>query len=412
MSVIKGDFLGFTFNGVHSSDLGLIRVSDGSRYNENLYPTIQDKTVQVPGGDGTYYFGSFYTQRTFNISVVFDNLSEDQFIRIKQVFGDKEVHDLIFDETPYKVYKAKITGTPNLKYVCFDKGVNRLDRDYQQNIEILNKKILYGVGAKLPSGRIYKGEGQLNFVSYSPFARSRFKYIDDYILKNIPEWGSLDTPSAEDVHENLYDWIDTIKLKRIEYTKDLDNIPRQIDLGEDIGVAVYNPGDFPVDFELTFASVNNSFYGAKINSTKSKDFNGYLILDSFNFKQQDQGIRVNTKLNLIEGVRYNEEKTEYKKVKNIKDQNPRAKHWYWLNKELNPPKFVPASSTIPVKGREYYIRIPYFEATGTIYNEYIKEGDFFKIPITEDLIWLPISSLTGTGLIGCMPYIKYNYLFY
>jgi len=40
MSVIKGDFLGFTFNGVHSSELGLTRVSDGSRYNENLYPTI------------------------------------------------------------------------------------------------------------------------------------------------------------------------------------------------------------------------------------------------------------------------------------------------------------------------------------------------------------------------------------
>jgi hypothetical protein len=59
----KGDYMGFTYNGKHSSELGIVRVSDGSRFNENLLPTMQDKTVQVPGGDGTYYFGSYYTQR-------------------------------------------------------------------------------------------------------------------------------------------------------------------------------------------------------------------------------------------------------------------------------------------------------------------------------------------------------------
>jgi hypothetical protein len=63
MSAFSGSFLGFTYNGKHSSELGIVRVSDGSRFNENLLPTIQDKTVPVPGGDGTYYFGSYYTQR-------------------------------------------------------------------------------------------------------------------------------------------------------------------------------------------------------------------------------------------------------------------------------------------------------------------------------------------------------------
>jgi hypothetical protein len=41
----NSDYIGFTFNGVHSSDLGIMRVSDGSRYNDSLLPTIQDKTV-------------------------------------------------------------------------------------------------------------------------------------------------------------------------------------------------------------------------------------------------------------------------------------------------------------------------------------------------------------------------------
>ena len=55
---LSGDFIGFTFNNIHSSDMGIIRTSDGSRFNENLLPTFADKTVQVPGGDGIYYFNS------------------------------------------------------------------------------------------------------------------------------------------------------------------------------------------------------------------------------------------------------------------------------------------------------------------------------------------------------------------
>jgi hypothetical protein len=34
------DYVGFTFNGRHSSSLGIVRISDGSRFNENLLPTI------------------------------------------------------------------------------------------------------------------------------------------------------------------------------------------------------------------------------------------------------------------------------------------------------------------------------------------------------------------------------------
>ena len=60
-TIRRADYIGFYFNGYHSSELGIVRVSDGSRFNENLLPTIQDKTVQIPGGDGMYHFGSYYT---------------------------------------------------------------------------------------------------------------------------------------------------------------------------------------------------------------------------------------------------------------------------------------------------------------------------------------------------------------
>ena len=164
MGVLKGDYIGFSYNGVHSSDLGIVRTSDGSRFNENLLPTMQDKTVQVPGGDGTYYFGSYYTQRQFSVSFAFDSLTEEQIAQIKQVFGDKQIHDLIFDEVPYKVYSAKVTGTATIKYIPFAEGA---------------------------TNRIYKGEGTIQFTCYYPFARCRFKTRQEYEAincLNIDEW--------------------------------------------------------------------------------------------------------------------------------------------------------------------------------------------------------------------------------
>jgi hypothetical protein len=57
-------FIGFTYNGKHSiDDFGIYRTSDGSRYNHNLIPQLNDKTADVPGGHGQYYFSSTYKNR-------------------------------------------------------------------------------------------------------------------------------------------------------------------------------------------------------------------------------------------------------------------------------------------------------------------------------------------------------------
>ena len=171
MSVLKGDYIGFSFGKkadgtpMHSSDLGIVRTSNGSRFDENLLPTMQDKTVPVPGGDGTYYFGSYYTQRQFSVSFAFDSLTEEQVATLKSHFGDKKIHDLIFDERPYKVYRAKVTGSATLKYIPFSEGA---------------------------TNRLYKGEGTLQFTCYEPFARCAFTNKTYNELKtqytNIDEW--------------------------------------------------------------------------------------------------------------------------------------------------------------------------------------------------------------------------------
>ena len=115
-----GDFTGFSFGGVHSSDMGITRVSGGDRYEEKLHPEVSDRTAEVPGLDGVYYFGSEHRERVFDITLGFDSLTEEQFRRLRTIFSTKEVKELIFDERPYKKYMAKIESPVELSFVCFD----------------------------------------------------------------------------------------------------------------------------------------------------------------------------------------------------------------------------------------------------------------------------------------------------
>lgn len=252
------DFIGFTFNGKHSSELGIVRTSDGSRFNENLLPVISDKTVQAPGADETYYFGSYYTHQVFDIPFAFDNLTEQKFAELKRWLGDKKIHDLVFDERPYKIYSAKITGSATIKHIPFSEG---------------------------ETNRVYKGEGSVQFTAFKPFARSAFKYLDqanDIQLKHKNEWkdasGILET-------QGVFDKLSDNK------------------------VPLYNPGVKEADFVLALRFLTDTIPAGYIS------IDGSDSILKMNFKQivkqnaNDVEVRFNSKLNLVEGYDKNGLKT-------------------------------------------------------------------------------------------------------
>lgn len=140
------DFIGFTFNGRHSSEFNIYSVSDGSRYQDVLVPNPIDYTEQVPGGVGQYYFGSDMDIREFPLSIAYDKLTEVQVRELRNWLAPDVVGELIFDERPYKTYTGKISTSPGLSFICFD----------SYNKESGRKE------------RIYKGEGSINFVCYYP----------------------------------------------------------------------------------------------------------------------------------------------------------------------------------------------------------------------------------------------------
>lgn len=324
------DFIGFTFGGVHSSDYGIKRTSNGSRFDENLLPTIQDKTVQVPGGDGTYYFGSYYTQRQFTVPFAFDALTDDQFRKMKQWLGDKKIKDLIFDEAPYKVYRAKITGNATIKYICFDEPDVAQDADSATAMK-----------------RVYKGEGSITFTCYYPFAHSPKgkKFLEEYTDKNIDEWAA--TSGMEKTQGN-YD-----KFVIIE-----DNNKKTY-----ITADLYNPGDLETDFALILHFDTSNTKDININIKSISIGAKTLRFDKITKAAagDDTAIRINSRTNLIEGVKKNNSTGDY-------------------------------------------------DITGNLYNQYIEGGEFFKIPLGDSS--LSIDNSGGTAIDTLNPILEYNYLYF
>lgn len=169
----QGPFLGFTYNGRHSSELGIVRINTGNRAEMPLSPSFKDSTAEVPGGKGLYYFNTQIQQKQFVINFAFDNLTEDQVRELREWFEPTGRGSLIFDEEPFKEYQVKPNAQPKLSYLVFDKPKNT-------SAEIVD---LYAVNEEESGGRIYKGEGSVSFAAFYPYARAPFKELSSYVDK-------------------------------------------------------------------------------------------------------------------------------------------------------------------------------------------------------------------------------------
>ena len=351
-----GDFTGFSFGDWSSTDpqhgvVKVLRVSGGDRYNETLHPEIKDRTAEVPGVNGEYYFGSDYGTRTFDIDIAFDSLTEDQFRELRKVFGTKDIKKLVFDERPYKYYMAKLGSPIELSYVCFD------EPNYTwEKIQIAVDEYVQGISGdfehKVYDGttrRIYKGEGTISFICYFPFAKSAFKEI----------------PST---YEGS-DWV--ISSGLLTHS---ERIAKPIDeyiAAQDEGVAViktYNPGDVATGIRLFLpaTTVTDSITRIRyrfLESTAS-DTTALLELKQMELKTGDIGVLVDTNNELIIGV---------------------------------------SSMSITQEGNWQYT------TSGNLYNQYVNSGYFFKL---EPNTYKTYSSITVRDDATSDIKIFYDYLYF
>lgn len=135
-------FLWFKFNNKYSYDYGIVRTSDGSRFNQDLFPSTQDRTATVPGKDGVYYFDSNYNKREFSIPYAFEKLTEQQLKNLSFWLGDKQIHELIFGERREVFYMAKVTGSSIIKYIPFNGTIEKIYQESSYKEITFEKKVL------------------------------------------------------------------------------------------------------------------------------------------------------------------------------------------------------------------------------------------------------------------------------
>ena len=334
MKEFKSDYIGFTYNGIHSSELGIVRISSGSRFEENLLPTMQDKTVQVPGGDGTYYFGSYYTQKPLNIPFAFDNLSEEQFERLRVHFGDKRIHDLVFDERPYKAYRAKVTGTATIKYIPFNEGEGR--------------------------ERVYKGEGSIQFTCYDPYAICRKKYLDEYFYFVEADF---------DQEETVY------------VIKDNEYVIYDKSMGFDQDLIYYKKSFYGNKNEWAAAS---GLLESKGEYDTLRQDNEKWIIDLYNPGAKESDCMITLKTG--EGVGY---------YLSLDNGDGITLEW---DEGIKKTLLLDSKRNLLLDAN-----------TGEIYNEYVVEGDFFKIPLGQSK--LTVKKLGADSMNDDDVMVEYDYYY-
>ena len=320
-SINKVDYAGFTFAGVHSSQFGLYSVSSGNRYGRYLSPTIKNITAENTGGNGTYFFGSQYTQQTFSFSMAFDSVTELELREIKQWLSNG-VSSLILDELPYIEYYAKVSSSPQMNFLVFD--------DYLEDTSTSIEDLYAPSAAPESIQRLYKGEMTISFIAYEPFGYSVNKWLDNYS-------STSDDIKLQVINKN--EWAASSGL----LANNLKNGTPYYDVwnGTLGTMGLYNAGDIECDYVLNI-ELSNAAHDIEVK---------------------------------IDG-----------------DSTKR----YKLS--------IPAGTTTDARNVIVDTKKRLVTLDGIVANNYITEGDFFKIPLGESILMLT------TGLNNVTINYKYCYL--
>ena len=333
----EGGYLGFTFDGRHSSDFELLVVSDGSRYHQDLSNNFSDSMSSVPGKNGSYYFGTQFGNREFDIECVFDNMDTHTMHKIQSWLYPNKVGWLIFDETPYKKYLVKVSDVITPKFVPFDKY--EAIKSYKFQKEIL------------------KGEISISFVT-----------IDEYGYENE----NYDLPKNEKNELILQQAIDSGLLPST-YPREGIYLPHEVIniIKSDESFSLYNAGNGIAKADFYFyINKNDIIDESPLEIFNYDDGQNYIIKNPFNI------IKKSNKVNNINNI------SKYR----ISILGTKKEIWLDCygndNNKLN-------SSSINIGGcyNQYYPKVNHTKPTDIMIMSAIKDKDIYDLGRAEPLFY-------------------------
>lgn len=337
MGVFGGKFLGFSYAGFRSEELGIIRTIQ-DRFEIPLTPPIKDTTTEVPNYSGVYFWGSDYDRRNINIPFAFDGITESQLSTIKKLLNSRKVHQLIFDEEPEKIYPAVVTNQAKIDFICFD---------------ILGE-------------RVYKGTGNFQFVSYTPYTRSTVKFVEElekfHGAAVVMESENTSTaPTAQ-----------IIGLSDLSVVNDYYHLDTSADAEPQMKFGCLYlldsaPSMLPSNKE--YGNFNGTSYRLQNNGFVSIPFQAYVSLGNMSTSGRIVSIKsiAPNKMPLRLSI-------------------PAAKRRY---ETMAPDKYIMINS------KDYTILgcDENYKPTGTLYNDCIVEGTFFNLDPKENIIEIQIDGV-------------------
>ena len=443
---MEHDFIGFSFDGIHSSKLNILRVSEGDRYEEELFPEAEDLTIEIPGNEGSYYFDSYFQPRNFSISIAFDSMTEAQFRKMRRLFGTKKICELIFDERPYKVYMAKVASPIQLSYICFDERAkvisdtarNGVRRD-RENDSTTEESFSETIIIPANDSYIYK-------LKHTPIGEVDIQNIDNYSIEDniytftnetdedievivsynyevlIPAWEQITPYIYSNEKERIYKGEGTIEfICYYPFAKSLFKVLDFYNNGVITDTIYDNVNEWKESSGILTQAERNEYmidipqfwtsYGAEVTDITvynpgDLDAGFYLYLPFIN--NQIEPAHSNTLV--ITGS----DNSLVLDTITSKDESHRE-----TGVIINTVNHLVEGVIFDPLSEQFDGRTPTWKRTGYIYNEHIKHGDFFKIKrndwSVDNQIYtrsIRFNYLGKEGETNRGIYIYYDYLYF
>lgn len=176
------DFIDFEFNGHWASEFNLLAVSNGDRYSNSFYGSVNPNTVEMVGKTGVYKWKTQIGEKRFSINIAYDDIDLGTLRKIKEWLNPFVISKLTFKEEPYKYYWVSLADDPEISFLPF-----RTD-----DVVVDGKSYKKGV---------FKGEVTLNFICADNFGYSDWQSFDedyDYLVEEISDVSNFSFDNGSD----------------------------------------------------------------------------------------------------------------------------------------------------------------------------------------------------------------------
>lgn len=176
------DFIDFEFNGHWASEFNLLAVSNGDRYSNSFYGSVNPNAVEMVGKTGVYKWKTQIGEKRFSINIAYDDIDLGTLRKIKEWLNPFVISKLTFKEEPYKYYWVSLADDPEISFLPF-----RTD-----DVVVDGKSYKKGV---------FKGDVTLNFICADNFGYSDWQSFDedyDYLVEEISDVSNFSFDNGSD----------------------------------------------------------------------------------------------------------------------------------------------------------------------------------------------------------------------